>query len=118
MHSQRSKLTRHRFLQSTQWQILHDDNSVRLPAGRHSLDDAALQTDPRILSREPPVSELVETEETFDQLLAGRPELHQLVLGLKRINCTVSEIASALEVNERTVRRILDQLPPPAPPVP
>src|SRR5205085_11359886 len=74
---------------------------------RCSLAGLGLQNDPRLTSREPSPGELLEAEETFDQLLAGRPEVHRLVLGLKRIDFTMGEIAVALDMAERSVRRIL-----------
>jgi RNA polymerase sigma factor (sigma-70 family) len=83
-------------------------------AGRHSFDEPALKTDPRLVSSAPTPSEHLQADEALQELLKDLPERYRRVLLLKWDGHTVSEIAAALWLDERTVRRVIEQTRPPA----
>ena len=57
--------------------------------------------------RDPTPSQHVMAHERLEAILSGRPKLHREVLQLRSEGCTFKEIASRLEIDERTARRIL-----------
>jgi RNA polymerase sigma factor (sigma-70 family) len=77
-------------------------------AGRCSLDEPALQTDPRLVSSAPSPHEQVQADEILQGLLKDLPAHHQGVILLRHRGHTVDEIAALLRLGERTVRRVIE----------
>jgi RNA polymerase sigma-70 factor (ECF subfamily) len=76
-----------------------------------SLDSAVVgPTD--LAAREPSPSQLAVAREQWDRLLKGQPPHYQRILVLLRQGRTHEEIARELDVNERTVRRVIQKLKP------
>ncbi len=59
---------------------------------------------------DPTASQLAAADERWQQMLDGRPTLHQRILGLLREGHTHEEIARRLKISERTVRRLVRRL--------
>jgi RNA polymerase sigma factor (sigma-70 family) len=80
----------------------------------HSLDGSAAVTAGAAPARQPTPSQLAVAQETWDQLLEGRPPRQQRILILLRQGYTQEQIARELGVDERTVRRVVRKLAPEA----
>lgn len=64
-------------------------------------------------ARQPTPSETVmakEEREKWDALRNAKPEHYQKIVDLRAAGHTINQIAAAVEMHERTVRRILDKL--------
>jgi RNA polymerase sigma-70 factor (ECF subfamily) len=80
-----------------------------------SLDSAVVgPTD--LAAREPSPSQLAVAHEQWDRLLKGQPLHYQRILILLRQGKTHQEIARELDLNEKTVRRVIQKLNPGARP--
>jgi RNA polymerase sigma-70 factor (ECF subfamily) len=56
---------------------------------------------------QPTPSQLAVADELWDRMLQGKPERHRRILELRREGNTHEQIADKLEVNEKTVRRVI-----------
>jgi RNA polymerase sigma factor (sigma-70 family) len=63
-----------------------------------------------VISPEPSASQAVQAADRMDQLIAGRSPLEIEVLTLRRQGLTFVEIADRAGINERTVRRVIDNV--------
>ncbi len=77
-----------------------------------SLDGSARLEAAGLTDDTPPPTELAVASEQWDRLVQGRPFHHVRMLEMRRQGYTNAEIAAALGVNERTVRRLLEKLTP------
>jgi RNA polymerase sigma-70 factor (ECF subfamily) len=77
-----------------------------------SLEGSAAQEAARVVDRQPTPSQLVVAEEHWDRLLEGQPDHYQRILILLRQGYTHEEIAQAVGVNEKTIRRLIRKLDP------
>ena len=59
---------------------------------------------------DPTPSERIQAEDRFDQLIAGRKPIEAEVLRFRREGLTFVEIGEKLEMDERSVRRVIDEL--------
>ena len=86
-------------------------NEVRRRAGTKKFDlqkEVAIGTrDLPVQGRDPTPSQHLMAHERLDELLSGRPKLHQKLLRMRSEGCTFDEIAARLHIDERTARRIL-----------
>jgi RNA polymerase sigma-70 factor (ECF subfamily) len=82
----------------------------------HSLDGSAAYQAGNVAAREPTPSQRVMADEKWEQLLQGHPPRHQRILVLVRQGYTQQQIAQELDVDERTVRRVIRKLLPRAVP--
>jgi len=75
----------------------------------HSLDSAILG--PKDLTtREPTPSQIAVAHEQWDRLVKGQPARYRRILVLLREGMTHEEIARALDMNEKTVQRVIRKL--------
>jgi RNA polymerase sigma factor (sigma-70 family) len=77
---------------------------------RLGLDDPSLDDHPRVVARQPSAAELLEADEWLKELVKNMPPHYQRVLTLKVRGLTVAEIAAALSLCQRTVRRIIREV--------
>lgn len=77
-----------------------------------SLDGSAAYQAGNVPGREPTPSQVYVAQEKWDQLLQGHPPRHQRILILLRQGYTQQQIAQELDVDERTVRRVIRKLTP------
>jgi RNA polymerase sigma factor (sigma-70 family) len=75
-----------------------------------SLDDSRFGAASALAATQPTPSQVLMADERLNQLLAGRPELHQKVLELKAEGRSFTEIAEILGINEKTARRVVKRL--------
>jgi RNA polymerase sigma factor (sigma-70 family) len=75
-----------------------------------SLDDSRFAATSALAAPQPTPSQVLMADERLNQLLAGRPEIHQRVLELKAEGRSFIEIAEILGINERTARRVVKRL--------
>jgi RNA polymerase sigma factor (sigma-70 family) len=80
----------------------------------HSLDGSAAWQAGAAPARQPTPSQLAVAQEQWDQLLKGRPPRHQRILILLRQGYSQQQIARAVGVDQRTVRRVVRKLTPEA----
>jgi RNA polymerase sigma factor (sigma-70 family) len=73
----------------------------------HSLDGSAAALAGREPSPLPTPSQVVMAEEQWNRLLDGQPEHYRRILLLLREGHTQQEVAAALRLNEKTVRRVV-----------
>jgi DNA-binding NarL/FixJ family response regulator len=85
------------------WAQKHNLNRV------HSLDGSALIAADGLAATEPTPSQLVLAQEEWDRLLRGQPPHYQRILLLLRQGHTQKEVAAQLRLNERTIRRVVEQ---------
>jgi RNA polymerase sigma-70 factor (ECF subfamily) len=74
------------------------------------LDEESGQHARALIAQQPTPSAVLMAEEEWDRLMQGQPESVQRVLALLRLGHTQEEIAQKLDMNERTVRRVLEKL--------
>jgi RNA polymerase sigma-70 factor (ECF subfamily) len=77
-----------------------------------SLNDSTAFPADSLPARQPTPSQYVMADEEWDRLLARQPPPYRLILQLLREGRTHAEVASAVGINERTVRRLLRKLHP------
>jgi RNA polymerase sigma-70 factor (ECF subfamily) len=77
----------------------------------HALADTA-DRDGALAAKQPTPSQIAVAREEWDRLVEGQPNHYQQILVLRFQGHTLEEIARKLNVNERTVRRVLDKLAP------
>jgi RNA polymerase sigma factor (sigma-70 family) len=93
-----------------------DEVRKRLGGGKsditreHSLDGSARFEAAGLTDATPPPGELAAAREQWDRLVAGRPFHHVRILEMRRQGYKHAEIAAALGLNERTVRRLIHKI--------
>jgi RNA polymerase sigma factor (sigma-70 family) len=78
----------------------------------HSLESDSICVEEDAVVRVPTPSQVAVAKEEWEQLLKGRPELHQRILVLRHRGYSPEEIAAEMGVSVRTVRRLLEKLVP------
>jgi RNA polymerase sigma factor (sigma-70 family) len=82
-----------------------------------SLDDSAIEgIHEQLAAEQPTPSEVVAAEDLWDHLIQRQPVRYQRILVLRRLGCTHREIADQMGLNEKTVRRVLEELAAKQPP--
>jgi RNA polymerase sigma-70 factor (ECF subfamily) len=76
----------------------------------HSLDGSAAFHVEKLTGPGPTASQVAVAKETYDQMTTGQPDRFRRVIDLLRHGHTHKEIADALGVNEKTIRRLVDKL--------
>lgn len=82
----------------------------------HSLDGSAAHEAACLIGPDPTPSQVFLAEERWQELLAAQPKHYQQILDLRRQGMSPSDIAKAVGMNERTVRRVLAKFAPETPP--
>lgn len=75
-----------------------------------SLDDSRMNHADRVVSREPTPSQMAVAREKLEKLTEGLSDLHREIVRMRLEGSTYQSIAIALDVNERTVRRLLKKV--------
>src|SRR5206468_1986583 len=75
-----------------------------------SLDDSLLGHARELAAQEPTPSEVVSANEIWDRLVQHQPAHYRRILALRFLGYTYPEIAEQTGLNEKTVRRVLDEL--------
>ncbi len=76
-----------------------------------SLDDSAAAVRPsEVAAAQPTPSEVAVAHDLWDHLVQKQPVHYQRILALRRLGCTYREIADQMGLNEKTIRRVLDEL--------
>lgn len=86
---------------------------VRKQAGSKKRDirrENSMADEPNVTSRDPRPSQQAIAKEAWDNLLAGQSQRDQQIINLCLLGFTQNEIATQLDVSDRTVRRVLDRL--------
>ncbi len=73
----------------------------------HLLSDDEASPAERLPAAQPTPSQIVGAEDEWEQMLHGRPPLHQGILHLLRQGLTHREIADRLQTDEKTIQRLL-----------
>jgi RNA polymerase sigma-70 factor (ECF subfamily) len=90
----------------------HQLHTRKCNLGREqSLDDSAAAVRPsEIAAVQPTPSEVAVAHDLWDHLVQQQPLHYQRILALRCVGCTYREIADQLGLNEKTVRRVLEEL--------
>ena len=75
----------------------------------HAFSDSA---DYQAALKQPTPSQIAMAREEWRRLLAGKPDHYQRILTLRLQGHKVKEIAELVQVDEKTVRRVLDEFAP------
>jgi RNA polymerase sigma factor (sigma-70 family) len=79
----------------------------------HTFSDSA---EFEVAQKQPTPSQIVVAREVWDRLLAGKPTHYQRILILRLHGHRIKDIAQEVQVDEKTVRRVLDEFAPEADP--
>lgn len=91
----------------------HQLGTCKRALGREqSFDDSRMGLGQELAAPQPTPSEVAMAHEMWDHLVQGKPVHYQQILALRRLGFTYDEIAARLGLNERTVRRVLQELLP------
>lgn len=90
----------------------------RLQTSKHNanrqipLDDTLMERLGEPTARTPTPSQVFAEQEQWDRLIAGQSSQNRLILELLREGYTHEQVAAKVQVNEKTVRRLLNTLAP------
>jgi RNA polymerase sigma factor (sigma-70 family) len=89
--------------------------TIKYNVGREiSLDQSESFEEQQLTSREPTPSQVVRARERREQIVATLSETQQRIIALLLEGYTHREIAAELDLNERTIRRLLRKVTPPS----
>jgi len=77
-----------------------------------SLHDSVQGPSQQVSAQQPSPSEVAVAEELWTRMVGGKPERHQRVLQLRREGNSYQQIADQLGLNEKTIRRIIQDILP------
>jgi RNA polymerase sigma-70 factor (ECF subfamily) len=100
-------MARHKVADAARQRLIYQKHNVNR---EHSLDGSYRWQAQGVPAPCPTPSEEVSGQEQWERLLEGRPQLQQRILTMLRQGHTHAEIAGALDLNEKTVRRLIQRL--------
>jgi RNA polymerase sigma-70 factor (ECF subfamily) len=76
----------------------------------HSLDGSAAFQVEKLIGPDPTASQVAVAKEAYDKMTNGQPDRYRRIVELLRQGHSHEEIADTLGLNEKTIRRLVEQL--------